>query len=283
MSEWNSEAAARSAAGLPPGEPAGHAAGEPAGGGQEALREALRRTASRVQPGAWPRRAVLERARRRRARRTVMGVPLVAAVAVGAVLVVGPGGPGHGVRVGPAASADPPGPTAAASASPSVDWPAVRVVRPGQVVLIGRGERMRLDATQRCVDDGQGPVPMWACKSVVDGNQARDSVSDQSGGVGHEAVYTPLYIGSGRPARMTVTVDGHTIVLQVLTLPGRPGYATGYGWGPPPEQLFGDEPDIRVYDADGKLLARFAPPHCTVTWSPDPQGGRRGACRPARR
>lgn len=71
-------------------------------------------------------------------------------------------------------------------------------------------------------------------------------------------MYTPLYTGDGRPARMTVTAGGVTYDVQVLTLAGHPGYASGHVWGAP----LTDPPGtgnlhVTVYDAAGGVLARL--------------------------
>ncbi len=265
---------------LPPtGEDPG-GSGEPLCLDEELLREALHREAFELRPGVWPEQRILERVRRRRVRRVGTAVPVVAAAAVAAVLLIGRSGATHVAPAPPAAS-----PTATAGApSPAPPTPgtgpAVRVVRPGQVVSLGHGQRMILHPGQRCLNDGQGPHPPWTCKSVMDGNQAQDSVGLQMEGGASGALYTPLYIGHGRAARMTVEVRGRTLPLQVVTLPGHPGYATGWAWGPPPKSVFDNEVSVEVYDAAGKLLARFAPPRCTMSWSPDPRGGRDGTCVP---
>ena len=58
---------------------------------------------------------------------------------------------------------------------------------------------------------------------------------------------------------MTVETGGVTYPVRVVTLPGRPGYASGYGWGAPETGLPdpGDHPTVTVYNANGKILARF--------------------------
>lgn len=128
----------------------------------------------------------------------------------------------------------------------------VQVVRPGQVVDTGHGVDLELTRSERCV----GTPGDWNCKSVTDGNQAPDSVSLQTQGDASGTLYTPLYIGDGRAARMTVVSGGVTYDVQVVTLPGRPGYATGYVWGAPLTGQFpGDWPQVTVYDASGKVLA----------------------------
>ncbi|MFI1091586.1 hypothetical protein [Streptomyces sp. NPDC020917] len=242
----------------------------------ERLRDALQDAASGIRPSPWPGGAVLERARRRR--RT--GRLTIALSAAAVVAAAGGGIVAAQNRAGDATPAgQPAGPPAAPTptptrpetrqaehtaipdsrqaASPPADWPAVKVVRPGEVVVLGKGTRLRLDAHRRCLDTSG----TWDCKNTADGNQAADSVSLQSQGDANGTLYTPLYIGRGTPARMSVTVRGHLYPLQVVTLPGRPGYATGYGRAPSAlagragsPVAFGDV-QVTVYDAQGAVLA----------------------------
>ncbi|MEY6569676.1 hypothetical protein AB8B12_33095, partial [Streptomyces sp. PGLac3x] len=132
--------------------------------------------------------------------------------------------------------------------------PAVRTVRAGEPVEIGRGQVLTLGADQVCHRDTTEPGGGVedTCKSVSDGNQAAGSVSLQSSG----ALLRPLYIGPGRAARMTVEVDGEVLRAQVLTLEGSPGYAVGYAWGAG-VPFDGPTPKVRVSDAGGELLAEF--------------------------
>jgi hypothetical protein len=125
----------------------------------------------------------------------------------------------------------------------------VQVVRPGQIVDAGHGEDLKLTATDLCVGT---PELWWTCKSVVDGNQPPGTVSVQYSGDASGTFYSPLYIGSGKAARMTLTTGGVTYEVQVVTLAGHPGYATGYAWGAPGND---DIPSITVYNAAGTVLA----------------------------
>ncbi len=132
----------------------------------------------------------------------------------------------------------------------------VQVVKSGQLVDAGHGVYLKLTHSQKCVGDPE----LWNCKSVVDGNQPKGTVGLQTQGDATGSLYTPLYIGDGRAARMTVTTDGVTYDVQVVTLAGHPGYATGYVWGaaqsePPTDPS--DIPDVTVYDASGTVLAQL--------------------------
>jgi hypothetical protein len=233
----------------------------------DGLRRAFREAVTGVQPSVWPGRAVLERAGRMRRNRRVTITLSAAAVVVAAgggvmaaehqgapatgTQAAAPATPGSGHGTGPAPAA----PTAtSAPPRPALTWPVVRVVQPRHVVVLGAGPRLRLEPSRRCL----GTPGDWTCKSVSDGNQAAGSVSLQSQGDASGTLYTPLYIGGGTAARMSVTVAGHEYPLQVVTLPGRPGYATGYGRAPSPpgtDPAAFSEVKVTVYDAHGTVLA----------------------------
>ncbi|WP_436740008.1 hypothetical protein [Streptomyces sp. BBFR102] len=228
--------------------------GRPEDGAASSLRRALHSTAGELAPPPYPAERVRRLGRRRvRARRIAVAVP--AAVTVPPWL--GPGGgtppagsaasgqPGH--RVPPSlAPAQPPAP----SARP---WPAVRTVRAGERVEIGRGQVLTLTEDQVCHrDTGEPGGGDDACKSVSDGNQQAGSGSLQSSGT----PLRPLYVGPGREARMTVEVDGEVLRAQILTLEGSPGYAVGYVWGAG-ASFDGPPAVVRVRDAEGELLAEF--------------------------
>jgi hypothetical protein len=135
----------------------------------------------------------------------------------------------------------------------AADSPGVLVVRPGQLVSAGHGQYLKLTRSERCV--GTPPEDWATCKSVVDGNQPAGTVSLQTVGDASGSLYSPLYVGDGRAARMTVTAGGVTYEVRVVTLAGHPGYATGYVWGAPSGA--GDMPQVTVYDATGTVLAHL--------------------------
>ncbi|MDH6187127.1 hypothetical protein M2168_000159 [Streptomyces sp. CZ24] len=237
--------------------------GRPEDGAAASLRRALHATAVELAPPPYPAERVRRLGRRRvRTRRALVAVPAAVAAVLTAVAVALPqwsggeglpaadsaGGKALGPRATPSlAPAQPPAP----SARP---WPAVRTVRAGEPVEIGRGQVLTLSTDQVCHRDTTEPGGGVedTCKSVSDGNQASGSVSIQSSGT----LLRPLYIGPGRAARMTVEVDGEVLRAQVLTLEGDPGYAVGYAWGAG-VSFDGPTPKIRVSDAEGELLAEF--------------------------
>lgn len=162
-----------------------------------------------------------------------------------------PAAAAHARAAAPAKAA--PG-TKATAGTKAAATPPVRVVRPGQLVSVGHGQYLKLTRTERCV----GTPPDWStCKSVVDGNQPAGTVSLQSSGDASGTLYSPLYIGDGRAARITVTAAGVTYEAHVVTLAGHPGYATGYVWGAPVTGFPGATPAVTVYDAAGTVLAHL--------------------------
>lgn len=128
----------------------------------------------------------------------------------------------------------------------------VQVVGPGQLVDVGHGADLQLSRTQRCV----GTPDAWECNSVVDGNQPPGTVSARIQGDATGTLYSPLYIGDGAAARMSVVSGGVTYDVHVVTLAGHPGYASGYVWGAPQPDP-NDVPRITVYDRAGRVLAQL--------------------------
>lgn len=245
--------------------------------GEDMVRRALRDGASEYAPSPWSAdRAGELHERVAGRRRTVRSAVLVglaasataAAAVLGMVLTSGSGAGAAGTAqpMAPGATATAAAPShrasASATASPDTAWPAVRVVPSGRIVDLGHQMWMTLTANQRCAGLGSHSQGGFTCKSVTDGNQGQDSVGIQVAGYPTGTFYTPLYIGSGTAARMTITVDGKVYRATVVTLAGHPGYATGYLWGPPnlstspaKGRLFGET--VTVYDAQGKVLATF--------------------------
>ncbi|MCX3061536.1 hypothetical protein [Streptomyces beihaiensis] len=238
---------------------------------EERVRRALRDAALNMKPSPWPASAVREAGDRvRRRRRLAVSVPLTAAVAV-AVVVTGVRMEASELpadRTLPAASVPPfPSRSPAPSASTRVSPPPTPVVaKSGERVEIGHGRWMTLTADQVCLGQtqtqgqgqGQGGTPL--CKFTANGNQATGTVSDQTDGDASRTLYRPLYIGPGTPAHITVEWAGKEHAAQIVTLPGHPGYATAYLWGPPASTATADRVKITVYDAQGHVLASLAPP-----------------------
>ncbi|WP_370369110.1 hypothetical protein [Catenulispora sp. GP43] len=206
---------------------------------------------------------------RRRARTAaVSGVALVAAGAVAVVpsALAGGHGPGRGGVVsaagGPVQSvssapsstarvvaAPPTSPVSSASSSSSA--PAVRVVKPGKTDL-GGGYSLTLtsDSSTLTGHDGQvGP------NYTDNGNQGADTIGIQGCG----SVIAGLYIGKGEAASGTVTVDGKSYPLTIVTLAGHPGWSVAYALLPAPPKTT-SATSISVSDAAGHQLASFTDP-----------------------
>ncbi len=130
-------------------------------------------------------------------------------------------------------------------------------VRPGQRLDIGHGAWMTLSHTERCLNDGTTTT----CTNIMDGNQPPGTVSVRTWGDRARTLYSPLYIGPGKAARMTVEAGGRTYQAHVVTLADYPGYATGYVWAAPMPQKATGGPssrlEVTVYDASGRVLARL--------------------------
>ncbi|MFD4985575.1 hypothetical protein [Streptomyces sp. NPDC058374] len=254
-------------------DPAGRDGAPGPGGPDEltsrSLRRALRSTADELTPPPYPAALVRGMGRRReRNRRVAAAVPAAAAAVL--VMVAVPQWLGSGASGGP--SAADPAPSAASdeagrpssSAAPAQPpqpsvrpWPSVRTAEAGEPVEIGRGHRLTLAQDQVCHrDTGEPEGGIDTCKSVSDGNQPTGTVSLQQYG----ELVRPLYVGPGRPARMTVETGGEVYRARVLTLEGSPGYAVGYAWADRQDRSdsFDDPPPVvRVYDDDGEVLAEF--------------------------
>ncbi|QMU70131.1 hypothetical protein [Streptacidiphilus sp. P02-A3a] len=231
---------------------------------EDMLRQALRDEADALAPPLWPaapvRAAARARLQRRRARRTALAVAAALAVPAAAALLGTGTGTGTGtVRTAPGAAPARSAPPATISDTPSpLHVPsAAKTVTAGQDVSIGRGHWLRLTADQSCEGSAQDPAQ---CSATVGGNQAAGSVSLRTSGDSGGTFFLPLYTGPGRAARMTVTVAGRTYPATVVTLPGHPGYATGYAWVPQtdgqPAVPSGES--VTVYGPDGAALAELA-------------------------
>ncbi|SEG26949.1 hypothetical protein SAMN05216223_104123 [Actinacidiphila yanglinensis] len=223
---------------------------------EDRVRAALHDAVRAVEPSPWRSAAVRQRAARlRRARRIAATLPVVTAVAACAVVMAAASHDRAPDRPAPpAVSTSAPTP----SPLPTTPAPAVRVVQPGRPFSVGDGERMKLEPTRRCIAES-GDV--WQCDDLGGGNHPAGSLSSQNRGDAHHVVLAPLYTGPVLPARMTVTIEGRRYPVRLVTLPGHPGYASGYLIGPPPPG-----PDtmpamtLRAFDADGTLMATLVSP-----------------------
>ncbi|MEZ0068769.1 hypothetical protein ABIA32_004803 [Streptacidiphilus sp. MAP12-20] len=245
---------------------------------EDMVRRALEDEAMGYQPSDWAGKVAAVHDRSTRRRRGVRGAVAVtlavgatAATAVGVALASSPGGAqaGHAAAQGPAhAWSAPAQPGAQPSTSPTkaaeARHPAVRVVPAGKDLNFGHQIWMKLTAGERCEGLGPDSTRAYSCKSVTDGNQPQGTVGAQSEGNRSGTLYSPLYIGPGDVAAMTIEIDGKPYDATVVKLAGHPGYATAYLWVPgvqvmPSPGHFSSE-RIKVYDAHGKLLASMVPP-----------------------
>ncbi|QMU73028.1 hypothetical protein [Streptacidiphilus sp. P02-A3a] len=255
---------------------------------EDMVRRALADEALGYRPSAWAEQAagVHERGLRRRRRARGAVAVAVGAAAVAVALTGTPDGTRRGPTIAapalsqaPSASARPSvHPTASAAPSvAAVPWPTVRVVPAGQDLDFGHQIWMRLTDARACEGMGPAATRAYSCNSVTDGNQPQGTVSMRESGDATGTLYSPLYLGPGDAARMTVTVHGGTHRATVVTLAGHPGYATGYLWLPLGARGAGDNGagdngaggsgvggnptvQVTVYDAQGNALAETEVP-----------------------
>ncbi|TDT97572.1 hypothetical protein EDD99_5722 [Streptomyces sp. 846.5] len=230
---------------------------------EQEVRRAMRQAAESLEPSAWPSAQVRARAlrQRRRARATV----LVAAVAAAAAIAIPvaatgvlrsesqtmPGGAG-GTASASTSWAPPPSARAGTGSATSV-----QVVVPGRRVQAGHGVWLTLTTTHRCVG-GNGSSD---CDSAVVGNQESGTVTMRMVGDSTGTLDSPLYIGPGQAARMTISTGAKVYPVTVVSLAGHPGYATGYAWIPTTADPRPATPStITVYDAANHVLATFSWP-----------------------
>lgn len=247
---------------------------------EDMVRRALKDEALGFDPPEWPGgvEALQGRiARRRQGLRNGLVVALaatatVAAAVVGVAATAHSSGSAEAVPPAPAMAggaaspgAHPPARTSAsvpatqASTPTPAPWPAVLVVPAGRDLDFAHQIWLKLSPGERCMGVGPAAQRAYSCKSVTDGNQAQNSVGLQVTGGSSGSLYSPLYIGPGDVARMTVEVGGTVYRATVVKLAGHPGYATAYVWvtGRASTPAMGqfDAVKIMVYDAQGKLLA----------------------------
>ncbi|MFJ7911152.1 hypothetical protein [Kitasatospora sp. NPDC096204] len=222
---------------------------------EDMVRGALREEAARVAVADWSAGPVRVHVRRQR-RRVAMGASaVVAALAVVAgtatVLSAQHGGP----AVGPASQAPrlPEGPA-----------PEAVVVEPGQQLPLGRQDWwMQLKDQEVCIHDAPAYGSRPGCGGYSWAGGATEIAMQYYGNPPQyqEALYNLVYHGPGQVARMAVEVGGRSYWATVASLPGDPGYATGYLWGPgdatPHVREAGPPQSIRIaaYDAQGSVLA----------------------------
>ncbi|GAA2280933.1 hypothetical protein GCM10010430_78820 [Kitasatospora cystarginea] len=224
---------------------------------EDMVRGALRDEAARVAVADWSAGPVRVQVRRqRRGRRVAMGASAV----VAALAVVAGTGAVLSAQHGPQAV----GPASQAPRVPVGPAPEAVAVEPGQQLPLGRQDWwMQLKDREICIHDapayGSGPGCggySWAADTTEITMQYYGNPPQY-----HEGLYNLVYHGPGQVARMTIEVDGQAYWATVASLPGNPGYATGYVWGP--SRKTPDDPKayplegikLAAYDAQGRILA----------------------------
>lgn len=224
---------------------------------EDMVRGALRDEAARVAVADWSAAPVRVQVRRqRRGRRVAMGASAV----VAALAVVA----GTGAVLSAQRAVQAVGPASQAPLVPEGPAPEAVVVEPGQQLPLGRQDWwMQLKDQEICIHDApayrSGPGcggHSWAGGTTEITMQYYGSPPQYQ-----EALYNLIYHGPGQVARMAIEVDGHAYWATVASLPGNPGYATGYVWGPSNKTPNGSTAyplegiKLAAYDAQGKVLA----------------------------
>ncbi|MCZ2523976.1 hypothetical protein [Streptomyces sp. HB2AG] len=140
----------------------------------------------------------------------------------------------------------------------------MHTVAPGERIDAGLGNTMWLTADGQHVVVTRDMPDQEQAKRVLDGNVPTGTVNLRTFGDTDGALFTGAYRGPGRLARVTVETGGKTLEAQVVTLPGRPGWAVYHvatavgsagsagsaGSGSGAER-------VTAYAADGTVLARL--------------------------
>lgn len=224
---------------------------------EDMVRGALRDEAARVEVADWSAGPVRDHVRRqRRARRTAIGASaLVAALAVVA---------GTGAVLTAQRGASTVAPAARPPLLPAGPAPEAVVAEPGQQLSLGRPDWwMQLKDQEICIHDAPAYPTGQGCGGHSWAGGATEITMQYYGNPPQyqEGLYNLVYHGPGRVARMTVELDGQAYWATVASLPGDPGYATGYVWGPGQKTPADQKPypldgiTLTAYDAQGKVLA----------------------------
>ncbi|WP_188301763.1 hypothetical protein [Streptomyces sp. CBMA156] len=224
---------------------------------EDMVRGALRDEAARVEVADWSAGPVRDHVRRqRRGRRVAMGASaVVAALAV----VAGTGAVLSAQRGDQAA-----GPASQAPKVPEGPAPEAMVVEAGRQLPLGRQDWwMQLKDREICIHDPSAYKSDPGCAGYSWAEGATEITMQYYGNPPQyqEALYNLVYHGPGQVARMSVEVDGQARWVTVASLPGSPGYAAGYAWGPSRNTPGDSKPHplegirIAAYDAQGTVLA----------------------------
>ncbi len=138
------------------------------------------------------------------------------------------------------------------------------VVEPGQQLPLGRQDWwMQLKDQEICIHDAPAYKNGPGCggHSWAAGTTGLTMQYYGNPGQNHEGLYNLVYHGPGPVARMTIEMDGRAYWATVASLPGDPGYASGYVWAPSlkdsgdPKAYPAEGIRLTAYDAQGKVLA----------------------------
>ncbi|NWF24740.1 hypothetical protein HW130_00390 [Streptomyces sp. PKU-EA00015] len=206
----------------------------------ETLAAALHEAAEGVPVGTAPTAAVMRQGKMIRRRHKAMRSAVVAA----AVLV-----PAVGVAFSATFDSSPRPQVPAASA-------AVKVVDPGEKVMLGRGKTMWLSdqgmflATPNA--SGSAKERLMEVAEVPGGKISATAAGDDAG-----TVWAGIYRGPEKPTRVTFSLEGRTMNARIVTLPGRPGWVAFHA-----DDTHARKNDITitVQGADGAILASLAKP-----------------------
>jgi hypothetical protein len=209
-------------------------------------------------PTVFPRDRIERRAqlirRRRRLLTGTLALALLAPLAGKLALQPGPAD-SHAVT-----SAQPPTTRPSVSHRPAQDRSPVRVVRTGERIEAGLGVWYTLKEREYCDANPGEAVP--TCVGPLDVEQpGAEPMTANVHPFPEGVVYVLAYTGRTPAARITMTEDGRTTELPIVQLAGRPAYVSTYAVGAPrspddTDSMFGHS-SFRVYDADGKELARM--------------------------
>ncbi|MFE4514656.1 hypothetical protein ACFRMQ_10765 [Kitasatospora sp. NPDC056783] len=222
---------------------------------EDMVRGALREEAARVAVADWAAGPVRDHVRRQRRRMVTGATAVVAALAVvagtGAVLSAR-----SEVRAAAPASRPP--------TLPEGPAPEAVVVEPGQQLPLGRpGWWMRLADREICIHDAPAYKDGPGCGGYSWAGDATEITVQYYGNPPEyqEGLYNLVYHGPGKVARMALERDGKAYWATVASLPGDPGFAAGYLWGPSEKKSDGpngypvDGIRLAAYDAQGAVLA----------------------------
>ncbi|MFE4922284.1 hypothetical protein [Streptomyces sp. NPDC056661] len=204
----------------------------------QTLAAAFHKAAAGLPVGTAPTAAVIRQGKMIRRRYKAMRSVVVAA----AVLV-----PAVGVALSATSNSSPTPPAPAASAAASA---AVKVVGPGEKMMLGRGNTMWLTGqgmflvTPKASGSTKGGLMEVA--KVPEGKISAIAVGDEA-----STVWAGIYRSPEKPTKVTLSMRGRTMSARIVTLPGRPGWVAFHAY----VTQAGTDITITIQGADGAILA----------------------------